>query len=182
MLSSIPFSEWIAKAADVCEQAAMGNLEPRLFSIDVDGDLGRLLHGINGLLDLTDAFVRESGACLNAAGKGKFFRKIIVRGMRGCFSKSAQVANAAIAEMAHEHAILQELEQRRSVLAAELNQVISAISNSATSVRIAATLSLPELKLPLKLRLRYLRLPNKPPPACIPSHRRPKNSLHHSPK
>jgi methyl-accepting chemotaxis protein len=132
------YRQWIKKAAEVCEQAAQGDLEPRLLSIPADGDLDRLLHGINDLLDMADAFVRESGACMDAAAKGKFFRKIIVRGMRGSFGKAAQLSNSATGEMAQEHATLLELEKRRAVLAAELSQVITAISHSASAVRSTA--------------------------------------------
>ncbi len=130
--------EWIRKAADVCEQAAKGNLEPRLLSISGNSDLTRMLHGINNLLDLTDAYVRESGACLDAASKGKFYRKIIVRGMLGAFNKAAGLCNAATSEMAREHRTLVELEQRRSVLAAELTQVMEAIAQTASAVRSSA--------------------------------------------
>ncbi len=130
--------EWIRKAADVCEQAASGNLEPRLLLIEGNSDLSRLLHGINKLLDLTDAYVRESGACLDSAAKGKFFRKIIVRGMLGAFNKSAGLANAATHEMAQEHKALVELGKRRAVLAKELTQVMGSISQTAVAVRSAA--------------------------------------------
>jgi methyl-accepting chemotaxis protein len=130
--------EWIRKAAEVCEQAGKGNLEPRVHSITGNGDLSRLLHGINNLLDLTDAYVRESGACLESASKGKFFRKIIVRGMLGAFSKAACLCNTATNEMAREHRTLVDLEQRRSVLAAELTQVMEAIAQTASSVRSSA--------------------------------------------
>ena len=95
--------EWIRRAADVCEQAGQGNLEPRILYITGESDLSRLLHGINNLLDLTDAYVRESGACLESAAKGKFFRKIMVRGMLGAFKKAAGLCNAATDEMAQEH-------------------------------------------------------------------------------
>ncbi len=131
--------EWIRLAADVCEQAARGNLEPRILSIGGDPDLSRLLHAINQLLDLTDAFVRESGACLDAAAKGKFFRKIILRGMLGSFSKAAALANTATDEMAQEHKSLLEADRRRTTLASELTQVMSAISHTASSVRSTAS-------------------------------------------
>ncbi len=130
--------EWIRRAADVCEQAGQGNLEPRILNITGESDLSRLLHGINNLLDLTDAYVRESGACLESAAKGKFFRKIMVRGMLGAFKKAAGLCNAATDEMAQKHKALTEMEQRRSVLAAELTQVMAAISETASTVRASA--------------------------------------------
>ena len=140
--SNVEFSsvdrDWIREAAAVCEQAAQGNLEPRILNIQGDRDLTRLLRGINNLLDLTDAYVRESGACLDSAAKGKFFRKIILRGLPGAYCKAARLCNAATDEMAEEHKALLAMEQRRSLLATELTQVMGAISQTASSVRSAA--------------------------------------------
>lgn len=130
--------EWIKRAADVCEQAAGGNLEPRILSITGNSDLSRMLHAINNLLDLTDAFVRESGACLESAAKGKFYRKIIVRGLLGAFNKSAGLCNAATQEMAQEHAALVQMEKRRTLIAGELSHIMSAISQTASTVRTTA--------------------------------------------
>ena len=69
---------WIRQAADVCEQAAKGNLEARLLNVDVEGDLARMIYGINSLLDNTDAFIREAKASLDHAAKGKFFSSFVI--------------------------------------------------------------------------------------------------------
>jgi methyl-accepting chemotaxis protein len=130
--------EWVGKAADVCERAATGDLEPRLLCAPAEGDLGRLLQSINHLLDMTDAFVRESGACMDAAAKGRYFRHIITRGMRGSFVEAARLANSACAEMAQQAAHLRQMDEKRSTLAAELGQAISAISQSAGDLRSTA--------------------------------------------
>jgi len=132
------YRDWIRRAADVCECAARGDLEPRVLHIPDGAEVGRLLNGINGFLDMTDAFVRESGACLNAAAGGKFFRRILVRGMLGSFRQSACVANSATAQMAQQAEALSDLERKRNRLADELAEVISAISNSASEVRSTA--------------------------------------------
>lgn len=130
--------EWIRRAADVCECAANGDLEQRLLLAPADGDLGRLLHAINHLLDMTDAFVRESGACMDSAARGRFFRNIILRGMRGSFQHAAKLANSATAEMAQKSAALTNLEQRRAGVANELARVIGSIADSAAEVRTTA--------------------------------------------
>jgi hypothetical protein len=72
--------KWLALAADVCEQAALGNLEPRLVLAPADGDMGRLSRALNHLLDVEDAFVREAGASLDHAAQGKFYRQFVLRG------------------------------------------------------------------------------------------------------
>ena len=86
---------WIKKMANVCEAASQGDLEARLLHIDIDGDLERALRSVNGLLDYTDAFVRESKASLTAAANGKFFRKVLLKGMLGSFKQASEVINSA---------------------------------------------------------------------------------------
>lgn len=86
---------WIQQAADVCRAAARGDLEKRLLGIDVEGDQGELLHAINHLLDMTDAFVREATASLDYASKGKFFRRVLPQGMLGSFRRASGSINAA---------------------------------------------------------------------------------------
>ena len=49
------YEGWIRTATEVCQRAAVGDLEPRILHIDAEGDLGELLHSINHMLDLTDA-------------------------------------------------------------------------------------------------------------------------------
>jgi len=95
--------EWIRRAAEVCRSAAQGELEARILRIDVGGELGDLLYGINDLLDLTDAFVRESAAALEYAGHDKFFRKVLQTGMRGSFGLAAEMINETTERM-HERA------------------------------------------------------------------------------
>ena len=43
--------------------------------------------------DITDAFVREASASMDYASHGKYFRKIMVRGLPGSFRRSAAVIN-----------------------------------------------------------------------------------------
>src|SRR5262249_25130100 len=94
------YRHWIARAADVCERAARGDLEARLLRVPLGGDLGRMLLGINHLLDMTDAFVRESQAALQHAAEGKFFRLVVLRGMLGSFRQASRAGNSATEAMA----------------------------------------------------------------------------------
>src|SRR4051812_7515521 len=49
-------------ASAVCVQASRGELEARILGSRDGGDLGRLQKGINDMLDIVDAYVRESSA------------------------------------------------------------------------------------------------------------------------
>lgn len=90
---------WIRQAAEVCRAAAKGDLERRLLRIDCEGELGELLHAINQLLDMSDAFAREATASLEHAARGEFFRRVLLNGMLGTYRRAAKSINDATAEM-----------------------------------------------------------------------------------
>ncbi|RCS50504.1 hypothetical protein DTL42_10320 [Bremerella cremea] len=129
------YDHWIAQATEVCNRAAHGDLEARLLHVDVDGDLGDLMFGINGLLDYTDAFVREAKAVLGFTAQGKFFRRVILRGMVGTFKHAAQIINESTTEMKHSAAELSQAESRRLDIADQFEATVKEI---ATSVAAAA--------------------------------------------
>ncbi len=90
----------LAQIADVCERAADGDLEARLTGLaHHDGDLGRLCHAINHLLDVADAYVRETGAAMDHANRGQFHRPILLRGLPGSYRHGATVINRAACQM-----------------------------------------------------------------------------------
>jgi len=134
--------EWMAKSADVCEAAAAGNLEARLTHCREEGDTGRLVHSINHLLDSTDAFLREARASLEHASQGKFFRRVLLRGMHGAFRQSSETINKDIETMARRDAALKESIDRRLTLADQFESTVksafSALAACASSVDVAA--------------------------------------------
>ena len=81
-------------AAAVCAQAALGDLEARMPGARDGGALGELQKSANDMLDIVDAFVRESAASMEYVSRGKFFRKVVVRGLPGTFRNGATVINA----------------------------------------------------------------------------------------
>lgn len=91
---------WVAKLTEVCEAAANGDLEKRALLCDGTPDVKRLSDAVNRMLDVTDAFVRESGAALEHASENKFWRKVILRGMQGSFQSASGLINQATENMA----------------------------------------------------------------------------------
>lgn len=81
-------------AATVCAQAARGDLEARVPGIRDGGDLGRLQKSVNDMLDIVDAFVRESAASMEYVSRGRCFRKVLLRGLPNSFRNGATVINA----------------------------------------------------------------------------------------
>jgi len=129
------YRTWLGRCTQVCQEAARGNLEMRLLHADECGDFSPLMHGINHLLDMTDAFIRESHAALAHAGQGKFYRRVLLRGMLGSFRATSKLINEASDEMAKNGAKLKEVEQQRVRIAEEfestVKKVVSSLSTSA---------------------------------------------------
>ena len=128
----------ISQALKVIRQAAEGDLEARILLIEQPGDLGELLHGINHLLDLTDAFVRESRASMEFAGRGDFFRRVLQEGMPGTFLQSAHALNAATAEMGRHKQLLEDAEIERQQVSMVTEEVVASVALSTVRLRSTA--------------------------------------------
>ena len=80
---------YTAAAAKVAE----GDLESRILNTDEHGDLGALATAINRLFDLTDSFLREVSHSMDKVSQGKYYRKVIERGLPGYYRRSAKSLN-----------------------------------------------------------------------------------------
>ncbi len=128
----------IAAITRVAQQAASGNLEPRAMGIDPNGPLGELARSVNHLLDLSDAFVRESTASLQHASEGKFYRRVLVRGMLGTYRNAAVVINAANDQMHSGADQLKLAEQARLRLADDFEVAIKGVVDDLANAAIGA--------------------------------------------
>ncbi len=90
----------IRKALSVCKAVAEGDFEARIIGITEKGEAGELLRAINLMIDRTDAYVRESQACLEYVRDNKYYRRILKRGMTGSFLNAANTINDATQTMA----------------------------------------------------------------------------------
>jgi methyl-accepting chemotaxis protein len=79
----------------ICGRAARGDMSGRVLHLKTYGDLSPTLTAFNRLLDLTDAYIRESSASLSFAAQGKYYRPFLPTGMVGQFRQGAEVINAA---------------------------------------------------------------------------------------
>ena len=129
------YRNWVAQATAVFERAAEGDLEARLLGASqAPPDVQRMALAVNELLDRTDAFVREAGASLECASQGKFFRRVLERGLLGSFRQGAALINRATEKMAHQAKVLHQSEVKREALAESLER---AIRESAKMARTA---------------------------------------------
>ena len=86
--------------AETAEQVARnGDFAARFRPTATGGEVAALRGTLNHLLDVTDAFVREAGASMQHVAQGKYYRKIVLRGLPGDFRASAERVNAASEEM-----------------------------------------------------------------------------------
>jgi methyl-accepting chemotaxis protein len=129
----------LSLATDICERAANGDLEARMLNCHASVETERLADAINHLLDMTDAFLREVGASLEYASRGKFFRRVILRGMRGSFRHASEEINQANSVMERDAALKESVEHRR-VLADQFESTVKKVfSELATSTARVST-------------------------------------------
>jgi methyl-accepting chemotaxis protein len=101
----------------VMTAAEAGDLESRVPHLGDATVLRAARSAVNNLLDTTDAFVREATTSLEYASQKRFYRRFLVRGMRGRFRMGAETINKATAAMARVDAQLTSEEAKRHELA-----------------------------------------------------------------
>jgi methyl-accepting chemotaxis protein len=114
----------------VLEQAAEGALDVRLPPLQSPA-IASSAAAVNRLLDLLDAFVRESQACLVSAADGRKHRRFILQGMPGAFGEGARNVNDARTAMLAVSASLQDQEVARAQLVNSTMAVASHVAQSA---------------------------------------------------
>ncbi|MEM7809906.1 MAG: methyl-accepting chemotaxis protein [Planctomycetota bacterium] len=119
----------LAAVIDVCRRAADGDLEARVLRIDTGGRHAELLDAVNHLLDMTDAFVRESEAVLDAASAGRFYRRVRPEGLRGSFGHAARRINAATDVMQSAADNLAAANAAHAALAERFEKTIGAVES-----------------------------------------------------
>lgn len=90
----------VERIRDVISAAADGDLDVRIVGIADQGPLADLAWGVNRLLDITEAYCKESFAAVEHANQRKYYRKIAVTGLRGSFVTFAETVNNALELMA----------------------------------------------------------------------------------
>jgi methyl-accepting chemotaxis protein len=134
--------EWVGRVAHVCDAVAAGDLEHRLPLCEDDPNVGRMVRGLNHLLDVTDAFVREAKAALTYASHGKFFRRVLLKGMPGTFRHASSVINDATHAVEKQANALRDAEKKRVAMADEfehsIKEVVATLAASATEMRATA--------------------------------------------
>jgi methyl-accepting chemotaxis protein len=132
-----------AVLADVTKRVAKGDLEVRVPALEGGEQFVAVRNSVNGLLDLTDAFVREAAGSLQAASEGRFHRALLTNGMLGSFRGGAESVNRARNAMSHSQALLKLVETNRAQLADEFEGAVLSASEqvAGASTELSATAS-----------------------------------------
>jgi len=127
---------WIARTEEVCAAVAAGDFERRLIGVESAGAPTGMLLQVNHLIDVTDAFVREAGAAMEAVSHGVYYRKIRPEGLGGHFGYSAGRINAAADAMgekvSHFSGLTDQFEQR-------VAGVVDTVASAAAQMRGTAS-------------------------------------------
>jgi len=128
-------SQSLKKALSVCQEAANGNFEARITDITEKGDAGELMHAINLLIDRTDAYVRESKACLDYVARNQHFRLIAEKGMVGSFRNAAQSINTATHAIKDKHDSFCNI---AGAFEAQLQEVLGSVTGSIEDLQVVS--------------------------------------------
>lgn len=129
--------EQLTMLVAACRAIANGDLEVRLPLVE-DPGLEELRHEVNRLVDVTDAYVRESAASLRAASERRFYREFLVRGMTGAFRTGAVEINTARESMKSAADAAAAEDASRAVLADRVYDVSSQLAAAATELSASA--------------------------------------------
>ncbi|MFK7791113.1 MAG: methyl-accepting chemotaxis protein [Devosiaceae bacterium] len=125
----------IRKAIAAVEAAAEGDFEARIIGIDDKGDMARLMHGINRLIDRSDAYVRESKAALEYVADNRYFRRIAERGMTGAFGDASRAVNTAMETI---EGRVGAFTQTVGTFEDSMAEIVSAVASAATELEASA--------------------------------------------
>ena len=89
-------AEIYEKVLRVVQEAAQGNLEPRIVNVDPQKPLGKVAYAINDLLDQMEALMRETKTSIESASQGKTYRNIFNEGFRGLFAVNARYLSEGV--------------------------------------------------------------------------------------
>lgn len=126
----------ITQATEVCIAVANGDFEQRILGIKEKGEMGELMHSINLLIDRTDAYLRESKACMEYIARNQHFRLIAEKGMVGSFQAAAQSINTATYKSQQRHDSFCDMSDRLNI---ELEDIVGNISTTVSSLKSSST-------------------------------------------
>ncbi|GAB2178273.1 methyl-accepting chemotaxis protein [Dongia sp. agr-C8] len=136
LLANLRMRRRLQQALAVMVDLQKGDFERRLNDVEEKDLLGEVLWAVNDLADRADAFVRESGASLQAVTEQHYDRRVMEAGMAGEFRRTARAINTATAGMGAKVKEAGDAMQRFEATAAE---VIAKVEAASTALDQTAT-------------------------------------------
>ena len=107
----------------------------RITNIDDKGEMGQLMHAINQMIDRSDAYIRESKACLDYVSRNQHFRLIAEKGMVGDFKRAAESINRATWKIKQRHDQFDEMGTR---FEHELDHIVESMTGMISNLQGAS--------------------------------------------
>lgn len=89
----------LRKSLNVLEEAVQGNFEARATGIVDHGEVGRVCHGVNNLIDQMETFMREMRASIDYASNNEYFRHFNTQGINPILTYAGDKINSSITLM-----------------------------------------------------------------------------------
>ncbi|WP_159810034.1 methyl-accepting chemotaxis protein [Cellulomonas citrea] len=122
----------------VLTAVSQGDLEPRLTAIDCGPKVEQARLLVNRLLDVVDAFVRESAVSLTEAAQGRFHRTLLERGLPGAFRQAAGSIGSAHGALAAAQRDLLEQSRTRQQIVERAIEVSGHVAAASTELGASA--------------------------------------------
>jgi len=129
----------IERGEAVTSQAAQGDFNARVLRIARNDELGRIMTGINRVLDLTEEFAKDTGAAMKLAGQKRYFRHIPLQGLRGDYLGYAEGINKVLADMEARDQETSKFEESVQKMVADVSVATVGISRTTMAARSEST-------------------------------------------
>ncbi|MBI4941265.1 MAG: chemotaxis protein [Actinobacteria bacterium] len=140
-----PAREALRFFGEACRRAAEGDLEQRMPLLDgaaaTDPDVTAARASVNALLDVVDAYIRESSAAIAASSAGRYDRRLLTGGLHGAFRTGAVTIDNGRVSMRGAHEEIERAADARRALAERLETTVLAVSEqvAAAATQMGAT-------------------------------------------
>ena len=125
----------LEKLSGPMAQAAQGQLGVRILRTDQAGRYKPVLDDLNDLLDVIEAYARESAAALEYASRNKYFRKIQLTGMPGDLEGYSGIVNQGLDAMDRKS---REFSQSAESVGANILEMVESVSATAFQLEASA--------------------------------------------
>ena len=120
---------------NVCHRICRGDFEARILDVPTEeGHERTLALALNEMIDRTDAYIRESRACLHYVEKNRHFRRIVEDGMLGNFLAASRQINHAADGVSRKMQVFGDLVE-------SLNQALDVCQDRATEMGQSAEMT-----------------------------------------